>query len=808
MAAPPMRLSRSAIALLPLLLAVVWVVAFFHAVLSPSSALANRDIPLFHLPLRLSLRALAAMGPPTWNPWLHGGQPVLSNPNYAPFYPPTWLELLLPPAYALSWIAIAHMGLAFAGAWRLARQLGCRSPAAALAALGFSASGPYLSLLNSFTSFCGLAWLPWILALGFALTGRGEPAAAAAKCRPAQIFLLGLALALQFLSGEPVFTLISGLALLAIGLAAARRRPGALLHLAAAGVLAGLLAAVQLVPTLGRLADSPRAGGVAAEQATLWSMPPGRAIEVVFPRFFGDPARDQQGLFFGWGFHDRDFPYVASLYPGLLLALLGLAALLRWPIPRRVAWALTAGLAFFLALGRHNPLYAELRSAVPGLSIVRFPEKFAVLGVVALALAGALGWSWLLDERQAGHPERADFPLALGGCALATSGILVWLLERSPALAAWYVRAHGAPGMGPQHLSAATRFLRGEGWAALATAAAVVGLLALVRGRRAPRPLLEALALALVGLDLWHYGHSLIRTIPARAYSAPPPLAAELLPPRDRLYVEAPADGAPDLFVRTAEAGTDLTRAQLARLEPYSGVLWQIPYALHQDYDLMLTRWARRALTLLDADRGDRELTLRFLGAWNVGTVLVRKDPALWARQVARDPRALPVVPAINPYRLERFRFVPIVAFHRSDAEAQTYARAEGYRFDRREHCLRPDGPPVAIGYPAPPQLLSIEDRASRVTVRYRAAVKGACLVMAATYDRGWRARVDGAPTEIYPTVASQMAVLLPGGEHRLRLEYRDPLVPIGAAISLATLLGGALYLTVRRRRDGAGSGP
>ena len=86
-----------------------------------------------------------------------------------------------------------------------------------------------------------------------------------------------------------------------------------------------MLAAVQWLPAAVRFAGSPRAGGLVSGRATVWSAPPARLVELVFPRFFGDPMRDFEGLFFGWNLHDRDFPYVASLYPGLLLTVLAIA---------------------------------------------------------------------------------------------------------------------------------------------------------------------------------------------------------------------------------------------------------------------------------------------------------------------------------------------------------------------------------------------------------------------------------------------------------------------------------------------------
>lgn len=165
--------SRTAAAA-PALLGSGWLLSLFFQVLSPGRVLANRDIPLFHLPLRTAFRRLAAHGLPVWNPWLNGGQPILSNPSYAAFYPPSWLVLAVPPAYALSLLAVFHAALGFAGAWVLARRLGAGRGAAALAAVGYTGSGASLSLLNAYTLFCSMAWFPWVLAAGDAALRAGE----------------------------------------------------------------------------------------------------------------------------------------------------------------------------------------------------------------------------------------------------------------------------------------------------------------------------------------------------------------------------------------------------------------------------------------------------------------------------------------------------------------------------------------------------------------------------------------------------------------------------------------------------------
>ena len=781
---------RGAVAMAPALLGAVWLASLFAPVLTGSRAMANRDIALFHLPLRTAFRDLAAFGLPAWNPWLHGGQPILSNPSYGAFYPPSWLVLVVPAYYALTLMAVLHAAVAFAGAWRLARHLGGGRGAAALAGVGFAGCGVSLSLLSAFTLYWGISWLPWVLAWGDEAlrAGPGEP-----WRRPA--LLAGGALGLSLLNGEPSTAMMCALSLLALAAAAGFRRPAAALRVVLPFAMALALAAVQLVPTAARLADSPRRG-LPAGYATVWSLPPSRLAEVIFPRFFGDPARASDGQFFGWGIDDLDYPYLESLYPGLLLTVLGLAALLRGRIPRRAAWAAVCAAGLLLALGRHNPFHEGLRRMIPLLGLLRFPERFAVVTVFALTMAGASSWQRLLDDRQAGRPEAADFPLAVAGVVLVTALTLALVLRYEPRAAAGFVAAHGAPDLGLEKQLAAAAYLRAESWGAVATAAAVAALLGLCRWPRPSRRLLSLCAIALLAADLWHYGHGLLRTVPAATYRVPPPLAASLLPARDRVWVQpAPAGERLPLW----DASTAYTRFYLSRLEPYSGLLWQIPYAFHTDYDLMLTGWARKAAAILDEEKVQPQGAYRYLGVWNVGTLLLRRTAADQP-PAAAGPGAAALRKVANSYVLPRFRFVPRVTFHATHAEALAAARASGWNVARNEQSV---GPARAVAYPQRAISLEMEDQGGRVRLHYRAA-QGAFLVAATTFDPGWRARVDGLTVAVRPTAACQLGVELPPGEHRLELEYRDRQLPAGAALSLAALVLGIAALLRRPQRTTA----
>jgi hypothetical protein len=804
------------------LLGGAWLAALFAPLLPPARALANRDVLLFHLPLRVCFRNLAAGGAlPLWNPWLNGGQPILSNPSYSSFYPPTWLVLPLPPAYALGVLAVLHAAIAFAGAWRLARHLGAGRGAAALAAVGFTGGGVLLSLLSAYNLFAGMAWFPWVLAFGDDALRR--PAGGAAWVRPA--LLAALALAMQMANGEPSTVAVSGLALLALAATALRARPAAAWRVLALPLAAAALAAVQLLPTAGRLAGSDRARGLAAEEATLWSSPQARLVETVFPHFFGDPALQGQGLFFGRGVHDLDYPYVESIYPGLLVTLLAVTALSRWPVPRRAAWALCLAAGAFLALGRHNPLYEPLRRLLPPLAALRYPERFILLALAALPFAAALGWQRLLDERRAGRAEAADLPLALGLVMLATAGLVAGLLHLAPAIALTFLHEHAPLPVTASVLGRGLVFLRREAWAAVATTAATAALLALCRWRRPRAGQLTVLAVALLAADLWHYGGALVRTVPAAAYRQPPPLLQRLAaPPGARLFVQSVPEER-QLRLARGDADLALTRALLARLLPYSAALWQVPYALDEDFDRMLTPWAAASLVVLHADlRQQPELALRLLGAWGVGGMLLREStaaglpeeelprPAATAAPAAAagpaataDPAATPapdppvVVPRralADPFRMPVYRFVPRVSFHPSYGSALYLARSQGYAVDRHEHCVRATAPPATVSYPAPPLLLAFRDRAGRIDLGYRAPA-GGFFVAATTFDEGWQAAVDGSPRAVYRTAVGQLGVELPPGRHRLVLAYRERLLPLAAAISLVALAGCALGLAL-----------
>jgi hypothetical protein len=78
-------------------------------------------------------------------------------------------------------------------------------------------------------------------------------------------------------------------------------------------------------------------------------------------------------------------------------------------------------------------------------------------------------------------------------------------------------------------------------------------------------------------------------------------------------------------------------------------------------------------------------------------------------------------------------------------------------------------------------------------------------LVLADSYARGWRARVDGEPAPILPTNHLFRGVPVPAGRHRVRFEYRPWGLRVGAAMSLVGVAA-LVALALRARGEARGT--
>lgn len=801
--------------LLPVAAGVILLSILYGQLLVPGSALADRDIPGLHLPLLSDLARLAHQGVPYWNPWIHGGQPLLTNPHYAAFYPPIWIVFTVPAYYAIGLLVVLHAVWAFAGAWRLAVRWGCTSPTASLAAVAFVGGGAFASSTNLFNLYMGLAWLPWVVLWGEQALGiESNPEWKRASAKAA------LGLAAQILTGSPITPLLSLLALGCVGLEhlpAQWKRLFRLVPVMLTGVGA---AAIQLFPTIRHIANSPRGSGLDLTMATTWSTPPIRLAEWFWPRIFGDPMLADSLLYLGYPGVDRPIPLILSIYCGGLIVALAAGGLVAPNLPYRRALAAMILVGIFLALGRHNPVYSVLLVKVPPFSLIRFPEKFLLLSTTGIALLAALTWQKLISSRQEREGRlatRASRIVAI--VALSTSAVLyvapliapdlaIHLLEGATAdKVQWFDAGTDDSIVPAQALAARAGYLGRETFVTAVFWLGTLIVLLLASKPGIPQILLVLLALGLSIVELGYHNRTVNNTVPAALLQEPPKSLLELPPSAGRIFSDAILFGDTEFFIPDPDSEVPSSlRRFLQRLDPYSANLWGYGYALNPDPDLMLSRWGQHALGLLTSEsglmtRGWSERPYRYLGAWNAGIVVRRRSPEAQMEEKRRTgtiPEPVRLIP--NPHVLAKLRFVSEVVFTSAIEEAVQQVSARDFRLADFEAVIDParQSQDHHSTFDARVELIEVEDTGSVMEIEYQVASR-AFLVVAVTADRDWLAEVDAISAPLYITALGQMAIELPAGRHRLTLKHRNPAVALGAIISLLSILGCATVLLPRR---------
>jgi hypothetical protein len=101
----------------------------------------------------------------------------------------------------------------------------------------------------------------------------------------------------------------------------------------------------------------------------------------------------------------------------------------------------------------------------------------------------------------------------------------------------------------------------------------------------------------------------------------------------------------------------------------------------------------------------------------------------------------------------------------------------------------------------APGQVRSWRETARSIEVDVDATGRS-LLVLSVTPHRYWRASVDGRPVSIVRVNVGYSGIALGPGAHRVRLDYRNPVVIVGAELSLVALLTLCSIAVASRRRE------
>ncbi len=571
----------------------ILIVACYGGTLFGGRQFAFRDSAHFYYPLEWRVqREWSAGRLPLWNPGANGGMPLLGSPMAAVLYPGKLVFALVPYAWGIRLYTVGHEVLAFGAMLALMRCWGVSRPGATLAGLSYAFGGPVLSDYFNIIYLVGAAWLP----LGFRAADRwlrlgrrvglaelavvlamqvlgGDPEAAyltlvcafgyaAGLARsesgmPARPALWGLGLAAVagawLWAGPVVSRLIHGggggrgqavlAATWAVGVAwyAATRRPGhrgrlaaGWLGLAAAGTLALLLAAAQVLPVAHHLAASGRWAGSGPELLYDSSLVPYRAFEWIWPNVFGTFTAGNRYWIPILPPAGAQHPAPLTLYTGALPWVLALAAAGSKGGPPWRAWmTAVALLSFWASLGQFagpsgwltsdptsaagdESFYGLLVAALPGLRLFRFPFKLLALTCLGLSALAGLGW----DRLAAGAGRRRTIALLAGLLVPTILCLSAVLALRDQVAAAIAARGFDHAVFGPLDAQrSAAAIVRALAHGAIALAAGLAIALASA-GRW--RSVAAGMSLAVVTADLAIANAPWIITIPQADFELEP----------------------------------------------------------------------------------------------------------------------------------------------------------------------------------------------------------------------------------------------------------------------------------------------
>jgi hypothetical protein len=770
----------------------LWVLAILGVAYLPlflGKIIFLRDIAHWGFPARAFLRDSLARGElPIWNPLQGLGFPVLGDPLYGIFYPPNWLYLLVGRDWVASmfnWQCFLHMAWGAAGVGWLARRLGASAKAIIIAGLAWALSGYTTAQWTSGLLLFADAWVPWAAAGQVALLDslrRGGNAWRRGLVKAALPSMFAVLLGEVFLAMIGAgFGIVFAAVLHAVERRADPSLPRARLTWLVRAALAVLLAvgagAIVIVPARMLLASTERASALSRAVAERCSLHPLRLVELVAPLSMGDAYGDYPAASIVGEASLGGLPLSYSVYMGASVVALGLAALGRG---RRLALAMAVLLlaALGLALGRHTPLHGVFRRVVFPLAYMRYPEKYMVLVVAAVALLAGMGAGRVLSAR----PQPWRRSALLLACIIATGIVAYFTL---PPL--WMAFAiHGA----------------------MLGSLAVLGILAVHFLAARGSPIAPFLLVALVAFDLAGAAWPLQGFGGRRIASEPPPAARLALQRRTdavappRIYRSNETNEAVNKWV-TANSNTEEELRLVSTLITNTVNAWGV--ATLPGYDAAIPAlfgsvWhqglnvGQNALRLLGADFA----------------VLPVANPAMQNSDRSGLDPILDPLPGARMYRVPGALPRVFLARH---AEVLSDENALARIYERETVAgesvwLAPNG--EARPLPAPPGRAGecrLESYENSRLVAVCSAREPALAVFVEQYDRGWRATMDGKPVPLLRANLIMRAVAIAPGTHRIVLAYRTPGLAAGAVISglCLLLLGGLWFLGGRKgnHKDG-----
>jgi hypothetical protein len=391
-----------------------------------------------------------------WSPDLWMGMPLLAEPEAATLYPVRLLLLLFSPIVGCAVYIILHFVLAQATAYLYARQLDLSREAALFGAASYGYSAFMMGHRGHIIFLVAGAWAPLFLYCLHRAATESRP--------PKWIYPCAAVTYASVLFGGAVqlAVYLASMSLLLHAALSLFQRSARPLWVALVGLVPALLvASLQLLPSLEYASDLAKGPRESYEFATQLSVNPFLAAMLVLPI---NPISKAE-------------IYVRC---GTVVLAAAVTAAITWPRARPIvrAWAIVAGVALLLVMGRFVPPLARLLHALPIVGVLRGPARHGFELSLALSFLAAFGLDAILlapteRSQRAGLAVTALGLLAFGA---GTAYLLRWvprtgdvesaalLLDIGPFLPRAFIYAGIAAALWIATRLLASRKLRG--WAA------------------------------------------------------------------------------------------------------------------------------------------------------------------------------------------------------------------------------------------------------------------------------------------------------------------------------------------------------
>jgi len=520
--------------------------------------------------------------------------------------------------------------------------------------------------------------------------------------------------------------------------------------------------------------DSARSRPFEFDLVAAWSMPWSKLAELIYPNILGHISIRRVMWYWGGGLYPgMGSPFLFSVYVGLLAVALTIGGAFARPRGGRLVFLL----CFFsvvLALGNHTPLLKFLYDTGIATTI-RYPEKFAMIGVFAIIVFSAQ----MLDRMLAGDAIVRDGAIGFSVATTAVAATLA-IVAFTPLYSRTFMRIWGlTAGAGATRMTGLSR----QDWIIAAVRGViVVGLL--VAACRIPHRIWIVVAGLFVAADLAWVTAELNPRQPRRFFQ-PPPISAEFPPNRAafRVFHEADWYGTEEIarqFFSTGDAVYWVVRNGLFPMTPAGSKLRTV---IERDYDkTALLPTVDLADSVWDVKRSGRgdwwEPFMAMSNAWYRGVYRNFDEERKRARGDFK--RSLPVR-FIETTHYPRYYFADQVVTIRDRQDFVTKLSNESF-----SKSVAFVGQPSFV--PARGTVRAVSESANRAVLDVESLGQG-FLVMSVTPHKYWHITVDGRPVPAVVTNIAYQGVIVTPGRHRVVMEYRNELVHVGLLISIILIL-------------------